>query len=371
MPIDVRTLESGDQAEFYVTAAPSPGRPPQEQARELYEALAGLLRETGGRVFQERVFASSEIIEIVVRERAAALGDLDDGLAPTLLAAPPGRQGAIAGAQIHAVRGTATPEILRTNRAACGRILKHKDRFWVALSGIEASESGAAPDQARAMFERTESALREAGIDMRSVARTWIWLHDILAWYDDFNFVRNKFYLAAGLLDGEIGQQHLPASTGIGVAPASGTHCALDLIAVAGPDTTVQYFDAAGAQDSPYEYGSAFSRAARAATPAGKAVYISGTASIDHTGKTQHDGDAASQIEMTIENVRAALRDMDCGEDDLVQTLAYCKTPDVESIFLDRWSDLSWPCLTMVGDICRPDLLFELEATACPGARPL
>ena len=72
----------------------------------------------------------------------------------------------------------------------------------------------------------------------------------------------------------------------------------------------------------------------------------------------------AGQINDTIENVHAVLKDMKCSDQDVVQVLAYCKNSDVEKIFHQYKKKLSWPWLTIVCDICRTDLLFEIEVTA-------
>jgi len=46
--------------------------------------------------------------------------------------------------------------------------------------------------------------------------------------------------------------------------------------------------------------------------------------------------------------------------------VAYCKTTDVEKIFNASRGALPWPWVTVICDICRPELLFEIEATAMP-----
>jgi enamine deaminase RidA (YjgF/YER057c/UK114 family) len=115
------------------------------------------------------------------------------------------------------------------------------------------------------------------------------------------------------------------------------------------------------------EYGSAFSRASRCITPASETVFVSGTASIDAGGATTNIGDALGQINSTIENVRAVLRDMNTADEDVVQAIAYCKTRDEEKVFNTVKDNLPWPWITMICDICRPELLFEIEATAMPG----
>jgi enamine deaminase RidA (YjgF/YER057c/UK114 family) len=215
------------------------------------------------------------------------------------------------------------------------------------------------------MMEKADAALKQFGADFLSVPRTWMWLKDILSWYDDFNHVRTKFFTERRLI-GAGTRQSMPASTGIGLGPADGANCAMDLIAVLEPTDCTQYLQAAGKQQCALEYGSAFSRAARSIMPAGEAVFVSGTASIDADGATTHIGDASGQISTTIGNVRAVLADMNCKDEDVVQVVAYCKTTEVEKIFNASKGALDWPWLTGICDICRPDLLFEIEATAMP-----
>jgi len=55
---------------------------------------------------------------------------------------------------------------------------------------------------------------------------------------------------------------------------------------------------------------------------------------------------------------------MHCGDEDVVQVTAYCKTTEVERVFSDLKRGFDWPWVTMICDICRPELLFEIEAAA-------
>ena len=352
-----------------MTAVPEEALPAPEQAARLLKAVAEVLKARGASILHERIFATKSAVEPVMAARREALGSLDDGVPPVMLTVPQGPCGEIMGVQVHAVCSASPTKIVRIGNKSSGRIATVAGLDYVALSGIVAPDAGAKPAQARAIFENAEAALRSAGGDMHSVARTWLWLGDILPWYDEFNRVRNGFFTERGLLDGSLRGSRLPASTGIGVGPAGPAACALDAIAVIGKRATIEYFHDAGNQQSPFHYGSAFSRAARASTPAGHTVYVSGTAAIDTAGRTIHIGDARGQIHATIENVRAAFRHAGCKDGDVVQAIAYSKTPEVERVFLDGWKDLGWPCISVQGDVCRDNLLFEVEATACPGSR--
>jgi enamine deaminase RidA (YjgF/YER057c/UK114 family) len=301
--------------------------------------------------------------------RREIYGDLDDGVPPVELAATASDGGEVAGVHVHAVRCDEKPMPVRHNGISCGRVLRGKDLTWITLLGLSAPDGGKGADQARLNFEAAASILREAKTDMRSVVRTWLWLGNILGWYGDFNRVRNTFFHEQGLLNCHPSKVHLPASTGIGVKPAGSGLCSLDLVAAVGPEGLTDYLASAGNQQSAYQYGSAFSRAATTTMPAGRTVFVSGTASIDVAGKTTHVGDSAGQIRATVDNVRAVLADGKCGDAEVVHALAYCKTPEVEKVWRKMAADVPWPCITMLADVCRDDLLFEIEATGCPGAR--
>jgi len=369
MRIDTRILESPGVQEIYITALAQAGLDFQVEAREIFSRIKEILRHTGGRIFQERIFAGRQELEALNAVRHEVYGSLDDGVDPALLVVSDGGYGAFAGVQVHAVHGESAPRPLDLGEKECGRVLDIGGRRWVSGSAVSGREAGpSAVDQAHVMLEKAERLLVAAGGDLRSLARTWMWLGDILSWYDGFNRVRTRFFRDKGIMDGAEGS-YMPASTGVGVGSADGIPCTMDLVAVIESGPAIRHLTEIGNQRSAFDYGSAFSRASLADMPAGKTIFISGTADIDQRGRTCHIGNASEQIAATIENVRAVLHDLDCPENGIVQAIAYCKTPEVESVLRDRWSDLGWPMMIGIADICRDNLLFEVEATAAAGAR--
>jgi enamine deaminase RidA (YjgF/YER057c/UK114 family) len=364
--IETRIIKSKEAVEGYITATPGRGLPAEEQAGELFAGVRNALRSHNLRLLQERVFCTKNALPIARKIRARVYGPLDDGLEPSWLLVPEGITGQIAGVQVHAVGGKPT-ELLRLNDTPCGRVFRRNGSAIVTLSNISAPLENQPVKQARLAFEKAESVLKQVNADMLHVPRTWMWLADILAWYDDFNAVRNRFYAERGLItNGSLNR--LPASTGIGIRSHSAAACAMDLLAVIEPASPTEYFNNAGNQNSALNYGSAFSRASKVDTPAGATVFVSGTASINAEGKTVHLNDAAGQIETTIANVLAVLRQVHFRDEHVVQAFAYCKTPQVEKLFHENWRDLSWPMLTTIADVCRPELLFEMELTAAVAA---
>jgi len=363
MAVKLHSIESSSATEIYITAVPEPGASPQKQAQELFGEVAGVLRSRQAWLLQERVFAGKGAMGLVRDVRAGEYGVLDDGVVPSLLGSVKDSAGAIYGVQVHAVSGCDRPQVLVHKEAACGRVLKTPRCTFLTLSAVSAGESHKPAERARAMLEKAELVLKQAGVDFLSVPRTWMWLGDILSWYDDFNQVRNTFFTERGLI-GTGSRQSMPASTGIGLALYEDEICGMDLTAVVEPAESIEFLEAIGKQQCALDYGSAFSRASRAITPGGETIYVSGTASIDATGATINIGDVAGQITTTIDNVRAVLKDMGCRDGDVVQMVAYCKTPEVEKALDELKGEFDWPWVTVICDICRPDLLFEIEATA-------
>jgi enamine deaminase RidA (YjgF/YER057c/UK114 family) len=363
MQIQTRIIEGTDLKELFISASPSPAAQPRYQAQEVFRAIREILTSHNAVVLQERAFGTADALDAVKKVRKKYYGGLDDGVEPAWLKVPACANGKLSGVQVHAVAGLDSVEVLAYEGKPCGRIVRKNGREYLALSGVRAPEAGSAVNQARRMLEKSETVLKQAGVDLLAVPRTWMWLGDILKWYSDFNHVRNTFFTERGML-GKGVLTRMPASTGIGIGPDNGAICAMDLTAIIKPRESLTYIDEGGNQKSAYEYGSAFSRASQVASPAGRTVFVSGTASIDSAGNTTNIDDAEAQIRDTIANVRAVLTQMKCADRDVVQSLIYCKTPAVEKVFYEKFSDLPWPKVTMIADVCRDDLLFEIEATA-------
>lgn len=361
--LQIRTIESAQAVEIYISAVPKAKASLQSQAEQMFSGIRDVLHSKSAHIFQERVFATETVMEKVARTRSQVYGDIDDGVAPSFLICRQGLLGPLAGVQVHAISTENPPEVVCVDAISSGRVVRAPGCRYLGLSAISVPQAGQPIQQVQAMLEKAESALKQFGADFLSSPRTWIWLHDIISWYGDFNRVRNEFFSERGILIEE-SRAPMPASTGIGLSPANGAMCAMDLTAVLQPLGSIEYLQAGGRQHSALEYGSAFSRASRAITPAGQTVFVSGTASINASGATTNIGDAAGQINTTIDNVRAVLRDMRCTDKDIVQVTAYCKTPEVEQIFNELKSGFDWPWVTMICDICRPELLFEIEAAA-------
>jgi enamine deaminase RidA (YjgF/YER057c/UK114 family) len=238
------------------------------------------------------------------------------------------------------------------------------------LGGIgPAQKSCSRSGQARQTFDHLAHALEREGFSMADVIRTWFFLDDILGWYGEFNKVRTEFYSRISF-----GSGSLPASTGVsgrnpdGSALAAGAWAARPL-----SDASRAAAVASPLQCPAPAYGSSFSRAMELSSSAGRRLLISGTASIAPDGRTLRRDDARGQIQQTMRVVEAILRSRNATFRDLSRATAYFKHGADAAVLADWCGRRGLDALPLVMtrcDICRGDLLFELEVDVWRPAEP-
>lgn len=127
-----------------------------------------------------------------------------------------------------------------------------------------------------------------------------------------------------------------------------------------------------------YAKPSSFSRGLRLDIGGVTVLLISGTASIDETGKTVHAGDFGAQCWRTYRNISSLLEAEGATWHDIVRTTCYLRDieRDYEQFNRIRTSFFRWlqldPLPASVGvqtRLCRGDLLVEIEAIAIFPAR--
>lgn len=260
-----------------------------------------------------------------------------------------------------------TPESAEPILFRGGRVgSKWEDAFakYVLLMGVAPddpqAERGA---QATSAFTNLEAVLEAEGFAFRDVVRTWLYMDRILEWYDVLNRARDAFFESRHIFGGFV-----PASTGIGSANHTGSAIITGALAMIpkSEHATRAMLDSP-LQCSALDYKSSFSRAAEIVTPAQRTVFVSGTASIEPGGATAHLDDPEKQIALTMDVISAILgtRSMTLG--DTTRAIAYLKRPE----YLPLWR--AWLeahhlpadfAQEVVADVCRDDLLFEVELDA-------
>ncbi len=217
--------------------------------------------------------------------------------------------------------------------------------------------------QTEQVFNRFEAALKTVGMEFRDVIRTWFHLDNIFDWYDQFNDVRHRFFKERGIYDALV-----PASTGIGGANPAGVSIVGNLYAIK-PKTDEMRIRAVPSplQCPALEYGSSFSRAVEVDAPTYRKLFISGTASIAPEGHTIHLDDIDRQIELTLDVVLAIMESCGMEWNDVTDAIAYVRDKEDLPAF-DRYCERTYlsaePVVVIQNDVCREDLLFELELAA-------
>jgi len=358
------------------TGAPSVrGAAAAEAAAAAYAEMAEALAARGCVPVQERVFADLCLAPEIARGRALGLGSLASlwPVPPTVVeGAPLGREG-IAGVHVIGARGQAHPVV--EGDAVYGMLVETTHARILGLSDVGrrgASHPGPAED-AGASIGAAEELLARESFSFRDVARTWFYLRDILDWYGPFNAVRNAAFRRIGLM-GPGGDGKIPASTGIEGRNARGGWCALDLVALQPRDGGRLEMNRLHnrRQNEATEYGSTFARAMELVLGDSRLVFVSGTASIDDHGATVHVGDFDTQTRYTLEAVAALLDGAGARLLDIRQATAFVKNPCDARAFeriVERSPLASVPLVTTVADVCRDDLLFEIDATVLLPAR--
>jgi enamine deaminase RidA (YjgF/YER057c/UK114 family) len=264
----------------------------------------------------------------------------------------------VAGARVDTVCLDSGP-VARTWEDATGR--------YCIAGGINSGAPGIMPaQQTQLTLEALESALNAAGMDTTNLVRTWFYNDRLLEWYGAFNAVRTRFYRDRGIFE-----KLLPASTGIGGRNPHDTALVVAAEAIAFKVNGASVREISSPlQNQALGYGSAFSRAVEIETPGLRRLLISGTASINERGETVFKGDTAAQIDQTIRVVQAILESRSMNWADTVRAIAYVKNPGDAGTFSGFLRERSFPQLPWIiakNDVCRDDLLFEIEVDAVKG----
>lgn len=273
------------------------------------------------------------------------------------------KDGTMSSVQTFVIAGT-SPVPVKYNSKTIGFIYEDEYARYCNLSGIipenmQASRS----EQTREVLEIIASTLKLYDFHFYDIVRTWFFLDKLLEWYDEFNCVRTDFYKENGIF-----KKLIPASTGIGAANQFGTALICNILAVRPKADKVKIQQIASPlQQSPLNYKSTFSRAVEMSFPTHRTLMISGTAGIAPAGQSEHVGDPEHQIELTMRVVHAILISRQMDWKDLSRGIAYFKNIQDRKIF-DRYcrnhNIPAFPLAIAHADICRDDLLFEIELDA-------
>jgi enamine deaminase RidA (YjgF/YER057c/UK114 family) len=355
--IEACCLEREMMNEVFATVLREPG----EDARSVLARTGRMLREFEAEVIRMHVFGATDSYPAFRDAMIAEVGEIDWPL--TYVQGNDCYGAALAGIQLHALSGT-TVDTIRQNGEPVGRVFEDRHARYCYLGDLRSADT-ALPrtEQGRESFVQLEEGLAHAGMELQDLVRTWLFIDDILDWYGEFNRMRDEFFAEKGMFD-----RFLPSSTGIGGANPQGAAVAACAVALqpVGEGVTVQEV-LSPLQCPAHDYGSSFSRAAEIATPDYRCVLVSGTASIEPEGETVHVGDTEAQIDLTLRVVNEILKSRGLDFSKTTRANAYFKHQNDAATFGKFCAEFGIPARRVVishDDVCRDDLLFEIELDA-------
>ncbi len=396
-PVSTYVRDAGEGQAYIVASLLSPADA-VESASELYARIADELAARRLEIVHERVFGNLEAEQTVKNVRKIIFhkyGIPCDTPVTYVQGDPPWGEG-LAGVIIRAVASGENRNHVRTindNDIPVGRVWRRKGSRFLILQNIQGIRDDSSllntkPLQTQRMIEHANRILCEHGASYKDVFRTWIYLSHINEWYREFNHARNYTYDRLGITPSSDDSCLLPASTGIEGRSRSGAACTMDLIALISPPLTggdqgegeIQsaYSDSLSSKSKPFikrlsnphqieafHYYSAFSRGVLINESDISSIQVSGTAAIDEHGASLYPGDVRRQIACTLEKIGALIGQEGADLNDICAATVFVKRPEYAAIFREIARDRGLedlPAVCVVADICREELLFEIDA---------
>jgi enamine deaminase RidA (YjgF/YER057c/UK114 family) len=275
-------------------------------------------------------------------------------------------------------------------------ITRHSGITWVNVANMLPSPTTAGVyNRSLVAFEKLSQMLSLANVRYDEVIRTWIYLGDIVGpegetqRYKELNRARTDFYNHFDFCRRHLpgtwnGRPAYPASTGIGTegkgVMLSGmalqtSRSDLVLLPLENPQQTA-------ACDYGQEYGyrsPKFARALAVAAGDSGTIFVSGTASITDA-ESRFVGDVEGQTGLTLDNIEALISHDNLKRQGLPGHGATLQDLGIVRVYIKRKEDYQKvravcearfgerPTIYAVADVCRPELLVEIEAIAfsCP-----
>ncbi len=270
-----------------------------------------------------------------------------------------------------------------TQAVTCGKVR------WIYCTDSHPEVAQNVHAATQAGFSRLIKELRHAGSGFEDVVRTWLYLGGITEAdgdsqrYMELNRARADYYQTV-----QFGQNwsrplscsHYPASTGIGM---NGRGVLLTCLALQSHREDILIRALENPQQTPaYDYSQGyspqspkFSRAMALRVGKSLTTWVSGTASIVKS-ESCHCGDISKQTDQTIDNIAHlistenlathGLGKPSSGLESMAKLRVYIKNPEdyaaCRSICEKRLPAV--PILYSIADVCRPELLVEIEGVA-------
>ena len=384
-------VDLNDVRHVFAAATPCSGSTFNQQADDALRTIEAVTREEGtrGSIVHQAVFLAD------MSQAGRCQQTMRDFYGPELPATsyipqPPCEGKLLAVEALGVGQGRGEVEIERISEELV--VARHHGIAWVhCTKTVPQAEDRPVYDASLGVLEQVCKTLGSVGVRFDQVIRTWFYLGGIvdndgpLQRYKELNRARTDFFRDIHFLDGRAPcapsrRRVYPASTGIGT---NGRGIVLSAIALVSDRSDIRAQPLENPrQTSAYDYAASyspqspkFSRAMVLSCGTYTTIFISGTASITNS-QTCHPGDAVKQAEETLDNIAALIAEENLdrhGLPGLGTSLAslgfarvYIKRPEdysaVRAVCERRLGML--PTIYAIADVCRPELLVEIEGVA-------
>jgi enamine deaminase RidA (YjgF/YER057c/UK114 family) len=315
---------------------------------------------------------------------------LGDKIPATSYVPQPPCEGSLVGIEALAIgKGKEKVEITRISDQLL--LARQNGSTWVyADQAVPSTSAPGVYEKTVCCYQHLRRLLPLAGARIDQTLRTWLYLGGIVdddgptQRYKELNRARTDVYESVPFLTERLPDDHdgpaYPASTGIGT---NGRNISISAVALLSEEEEVVAVPLENPrQTAAFAYSTRyspqtpkFSRGMAIVHGANTTIYVSGTASITHS-ETRHVGDVVAQTHETLENIGALISEENLSHHGLpgcgtsLQGIAvarvYVKRPEdylaVRDVCESRLPGV--PLTYLVADVCRPDLLVEIEAIA-------
>jgi enamine deaminase RidA (YjgF/YER057c/UK114 family) len=388
--IGYSVVELNDVRHVFAAAAPRYGGTLREQADDALRTIELMMQEesTRGSIVHQAVFvpdvALIDELRQIIREFYGS-----EMPATSYIPQPPCDGKLLAIEALGVGRGVGEVQIERISEQLV--ITRHNDIAWIHCAQVvpQGDDEGVYDGSVEA-FERIRSLLGSVHIRFDQVIRTWLYLGGIVDGegptqrYKELNRARTDFYrdipfLTSLLPPGRQGRIY-PASTGIGT---EGRGIMMSAIALATTRTDIVAVPLENPRQTPaFDYDDCyspkspkFSRAMALSCGNYATIFISGTASITDS-ETRHLGDVVGQTHETLTNIEALISEENLARHGLPGLGTTLDGLGLVRVYIKRPADYAAtraaceqrlgevPTIYAVGDVCRDDLLVEIEGIA-------
>ncbi len=380
----------------FAAAVPRGGATLREQAVDALEAIAAVMRAEGaaGAVVHQAIFLADATSMAACRQVVRDFYGADLPATSYLPQAPCAGQ-RLAVEALGLGPGREQVELERISDQLV--VTRHHGVTWVyADHAVPRTSAAGVYEKTICSYQHLRRLLPAAGARFDQVIRTWLCLGGIVdddgpvQRYKELNRARADVYQHVSFLEDRLPQGRpgpaFPASTGIGTGGRSLSLSALAVVSDADDVVAVPLENPR--QTAAYHYAPVysptspkFSRGLALCCGADTTLFISGTASITHS-ETRHAGDVVAQTHETLENITALISEANLAGhglpgrgttlDGLGVARVYVKRPEdydrVRAVCEQRLGGV--PASYVVADVCRPDLLVEIEGIAFASADP-